>query len=107
MQTEQQNALEVGRMMIKDDSLLIGEELAKGNFVVVEIGTSYCPFTDAINGSRQFVLATFQTLVDADGYLKHYMLNDNLDPDHDYLVLKPYTELEVVGINQISNEIPF
>lgn len=63
MASEAQNALTWGRLnKPADDSAKIADVVAARKFAVVEEVTTYCPYTDAINGCHRSLSSVHETL---------------------------------------------
>ena len=103
--SEQQNALAVSRMnQPPDDSDKINEAIANGLYVVIEEGPAYCPITDAIMGSRQYLVTTFKTLEEASRYIGR-LNREEYNPDINYRVAGPTPKMTKPPLT--NDDVPF
>ena len=106
MDTEQRNAHAWASMNRKsDDAFKIKEAVAAGKHVIIEEGTDYCPYTDAIMGSRRYLVSVHETREEAEAALKQ-AAQDDPDPEINVYIL-PYKPVPVPPPAYDRDEIPF
>jgi hypothetical protein len=103
--TEQQNAFAWASMNRRGDDPRINEALAAGKHVIVESGPEYCPYTDALMGSRKILVSVHETREAAEAALRGYQAeHEDPDPEIDVFIL-PYKAVEYRY--PTDDEIPF
>lgn len=101
--SELQNAYAMSMMNRKpDDSQKIEDALAAGKHVIVEEGPEYCPITDALMGSRKFLVSEHATREEAEAALAGM---EEGDPDIS-VYIRPYKPAPPPPVYD-RDEIPF
>lgn len=102
--SEQQNALTVSRMeMAPDDRAAANELVSLGRFVLVSEYSAYCPRTDALMGSRLWMVGDYATHDEALAAMRE---RDN-DPDEYVHILSPVKPVLNPVPELTPDEIPF
>lgn len=105
--SELQNAYAWSIMNRKpDDSGKINAALEAGKHVIIEEGTEYCPSTDAIMGSRKYLIGEYESREAAEAAMhKKYDGQDDHDGDISVYIL-PHPSRPAY-VPPTDEEIPF